>query len=235
MKTDNPAAHASTSSLKAPVKVSANPEVWHESQNYELTFWKTRWPYRDWPLPELQKLRLEDAAWLLKNLGFNRASPQKWDGFAGTVLEVGCGPLGFFELTEGVDVTANDSLMAAYAREIPFSTLGRRGSANYITQGVQDITETYDFVVCSNVLDHTADWMEFLELLVNRVKPAGGQLLLVTDTRGNPIPGHTQVFSPGQLMRALKWMNLDILYHRTDDKSQAGHCDHQVFVRAKLR
>ncbi len=210
---------------------SANAESWSESQRYELDFWKNRWPYRDWSLDKLQELRLADAAWVLRNLGFTQTGPRTWEGFTGSVLEVGCGPIGFFELVEGVQVTANDSLMAAYAAEIPYATMGRRGSANYVGTQVQDFTQRFRFVLCSNVLDHTADWMEFLELLTNRVEP-GGQLLLITDTRGRPMPGHTQVFSPAQLQRALRWLGMKTVHcWRVDEKKKDDHKDYQVFAR----
>lgn len=209
---------------------SANAESWTDSQRYELDFWKNRWPYRDWPLAKLQELRHADATWVLKNLGFTSSGPRTWEGFAGSVLEVGCGPIGFFELVEGVDVTANDSLMAAYAAEIPYATLGRRGSANYVTTQMQQFTQKFCFVLCSNVLDHTADWMEFLELLSSCVEP-GGQLLLITDTRGRPMEGHTQVFSPAQLQRALRWLGMKTVHSWRVDEKLDKHRDYQVFAR----
>ncbi|WP_410963477.1 methyltransferase domain-containing protein, partial [Salmonella sp. SAL04292] len=60
--------------------------------------------------------------------------------------------------------------------------------------GVADIESAFDFVVCSNVLDHTADWIQFLIDCVGRLR-TGGELLLVTDSRGVPAIGHTQIFS----------------------------------------
>lgn len=220
-----------TSPPHEPKTITANPEGWATSQDFELNFWKHRWPYRHLPLPELQTLRHGDAKWLMKNLGFAAQGERAFDGFKGTVLEVGCGPIGFFELAEDVRVTAIDSLMGAYAREIPYSLLGPRGSATYIDRGLEHIDQTFDFVVCSNVLDHTADWMEFLEELVLRVAP-GGELLMMTDTRGKPILGHTQVFAPAQLRRALRWLGLTVEKHYRVEESKNDHCDYRVFARA---
>ena len=93
--------------------------------------------------------------------------------------------------------------MAAYATHIPFSTIGTRGSTTYIDQAVEDIRDTFDFVVCSNVLDHTGDWIDFLAHCCNRVG-AGGELLLFTNSRGAPTPGHTQIFSPPQLLKVIE-------------------------------
>ncbi len=192
-----------STSMQPTVSADALPEA----QRCELMFWKERWPYRDWSIPELQKLRHGDAEWLLTNLGFTRNDEHSFVGFSGDVLEVGCGPLGFFELMRGVTVTAIDSLMCLYAAEIPYSTLGARGSATYVDKGLAEITDRYRYVVCSNVLVHTPDWMEFLELLVSRVRP-GGELLLVTDTRPRPVMTDTQVFSPAQIRRALQWLGI---------------------------
>jgi 2-polyprenyl-3-methyl-5-hydroxy-6-metoxy-1,4-benzoquinol methylase len=179
----------------------------------------------------MQELRHGDGTWLLKNLNMPPNGPHSFEGFTGSVLEVGCGPIGFFELTEGVEVLAIDSLMAAYAREIPYSTLGRRGSSTYAATLLQDITDKFRFVVCSNVLDHTADWMEFLELLANRVEP-NGQLLLMSDTRGYPAAGHTQVFTPSQCQRALRWLGLTKSYYFRFESFANAHADHRVFARA---
>lgn len=215
----------------AEAKITANPEGWATSQNFELEFWKNRWPYRHLPLNELQNLRHADAKWLLRNVGFAPLNEYEFEGFAGNVLEVGCGPIGFFELTQGVKATAIDSLMGAYAREISYSTLGERGNATYLDKGLQEIQSTFDFVVCSNVLDHTADWMEFLEELVKRVGPEG-QLILMTDTRGKPMLGHTQVFSPDQLRRSLRWLGLAAEHHFRVEPSKNDHCDFKVFSRS---
>jgi 2-polyprenyl-3-methyl-5-hydroxy-6-metoxy-1,4-benzoquinol methylase len=193
-----------TGTSKQPaINIDALPEA----QQCELKFWRERWPYRDWSIPELQKLRHGDVEWFLTNLGFTKKDELSFVGFSGDVLEVGCGPLGFFELMRGVTVTAIDSLMRLYASEIPYSTLGPRGATTYVDKALSEITDRYRFVVCSNVLVHTPDWMEFLELLVSRVRP-GGELLLVTDTRPRPVMADTQVFTHAQIRRALQWLGI---------------------------
>lgn len=211
-------------------KVSANPEEWAESQKYELDYWKNSWPFRELPIAELQEQRNRDARWLLRSLGFTTASDYAFEGFGGSVLEVGCGPIGFFELIENVTATAIDSLMRLYAQEIPYSLLGTRGNATYIDNKLEDVAETFRFVVCSNVLDHTADWMEFLEQLTRRVGP-DGELLLVTDTRGNPAEGHTQVFSPDQAVRALRWLGFPNVKSTKVERGLSEHCDARLFLR----
>lgn len=217
-------------SLPPAPELSAHRDAWSEGQRYELLYWKEKWPYRDWAIPELQKLRHADATWLLTNLGFAKKDDFTFDGFVGDVLEVGCGPLGFFELTRGVCVTAIDSLMGAYAAEIRYATLGPRGSTTYTDKRLDEITDQYRFVVCSNVLDLTSDWMEFLELLVRRVRP-DGELLLVTDTRSRPTVGHTQVFTPDQLRRALGWLGMKRAAVFQVTKPASTQCDARVLAR----
>ena len=94
------------------------------------------------------------------------------------------------------------------------------------------ITETYDFVVCSNVLDHTGDWLEFAELLASRVGPAG-QLLLMTDTRDAPVMGHTQIFSPSQLVRVFKLLGLKNIYFENINKIDNSPHHNPIHVRAR--
>lgn len=63
--------------------------------------------------------------WFLGKMGFTYGSSHyRYEGFEGKVLEVGSGPIGFFEKVEGVTVTAQDSLMGLYAENLPFSILG---------------------------------------------------------------------------------------------------------------
>jgi 2-polyprenyl-3-methyl-5-hydroxy-6-metoxy-1,4-benzoquinol methylase len=211
--------------------VTANPDGWASAQEYELQYWREKWPHRNDTVEQLQQQRLQDAYWFLNHMAFTQTAPTQFAGFSGSVLEVGSGPIGFFELMDNVTVTAQDSLMAAYAEHIPFSTLGTRGSTTYIDQSIEDIREKFDFVVCSNVLDHTGDWIHFLAHCRNRVAP-GGQLLLFTDSRGAPTPGHTQIFSPPQLLKLI-----DLLGARRIVVSRAvpvfdQHCDFKNFVRA---
>lgn len=218
---------------EASATPTANPEGWVDSQSFELRFWRDNWPYRHLPIEELQAMRHGDAVWFLGHMGFKQIGPRRFAGFEGEVLEVGSGPIGFFELIEGAQVTSQDTLMGAYARHIPFSTLGQRGASMYMDVAVPDFTRTFDYVVCSNVLDHTADWIQFLVDCRKRVRP-GGELLLVTDSRGAPQEGHTQVFSPVQLRTVLRILGassfaIDKTVASTDD-----HCDFRNYVRAKF-
>ncbi|MBB3018714.1 SAM-dependent methyltransferase [Microvirga lupini] len=225
---------ATSASVSVPASaqpVTANPDGWDASQSYELVFWREHWPYRDLPLTELQTMRHGDAVWFLKQMGFAQTSEMSFDGFQGKVLEAGSGPIGFFELIDNVDVTAQDTLMDLYAEHLPYSTIGKRGSATYTGTPVPQLQERFKYVVCSNVLDHTADWIEFLRDCCALLEP-GGELLLVTDSRGVPMEGHTQVFSPQQLRMVLKILGAkSFLIDRTEAVTD-GHCDFRNYVRA---
>lgn len=204
--------------------------AWAEAQSYELRFWREVWSLRDLPRAEIAARRFGDAVWLLGGMGYPPPEGHRVEGFAGRVLEVGCGPIGFFELLEGIDCDAIDTLMAAYARELPYARLGRAGATRYLDQGIEACGAEYDFVVCSNVLDHTADWRRFLGAVCAAVRP-GGRLLLYTHARGAPADGHPQAFSPGAVVDAVVGAGLT-----TVEVCRVGplppHAEHEVFVRA---
>ncbi|MNF48645.1 Ubiquinone biosynthesis O-methyltransferase [compost metagenome] len=211
---------------------SADPEQWEKSQEYELSFWKEQWPYRHLSVAELQQARHKDAMWFLGKMGFLKGgSDYRYEGFDGTVLEVGCGPIGFFEMVGDVSVTAQDSLMRLYAENLPFSMIGKRGSVTYIKEDLADVGELFDFVVCSNVLDHTADWIQFLMFCSKRVKK-DGELLLVTDSRGIPAIGHTQIFSHSQLVRVLELLGAKEFRVDAVEREDGVHCDYRHYLRA---
>lgn len=208
-------------------------EDWAASQAYELLYWKEQWPLRDRPIEEIRAQRLEAAAWLLGALGFPRLGERRFAGFEGRVLEVGCGPIGFFDRVEGIACDAVDSLMAAYARELPYATLGRAGATTYLAaRGLEEVTGAYDFVVCSNVLDHTADWRAFLRgLCATTARSPAGRLLLYTHTRRAPVEGHSQVFSPGEVIDAVQAAGLRGI-ERAAVRPCPPHADHELFLRA---
>jgi 2-polyprenyl-3-methyl-5-hydroxy-6-metoxy-1,4-benzoquinol methylase len=220
--------------MSTTAAITSDPQGWATSQIYELNFWRNDWPYRTKPVTELQKHRHDVAIWFLKLMGFEELSESTFKDFAGRVLEVGSGPIGFFELMDSVDVTAIDPLMRAYAEHLPFSLLGKRGSTLYSASAIDELPRHYNnFVVCSNVLDHTADWIETLELCTMRLQP-GGELLLYTDSRGAPALGHTQVFTPGQLRRVLRILGATEFIIDKTDKNAVDHADFTNILRVRF-
>ena len=130
-------------------------------------------------------------------------------------------------------MVSQDSLMRAYAENLNFSMLGARGSTTYVNDGIKEIKQKFDFVVCSNVLDHTADWIAFLEACVNRLV-SGGQLLLFTDSRGVPAPGHTQIFTFSQLKTVIRLLGAKSMpvARSLEMPAEDKHCEFKNFIRA---
>lgn len=205
-------------------------ETWAASQTYELDFWKHAWPLRDLPIDEIRERRFADAAWLLGAFGY-AAAGRRFGEFAGRVLEVGCGPIGFFELVEGIECDAIDTLMAAYAWELPYARLGRHGATHYLDRPIEACRPDYDFVVCSNVLDHTGDWRAFLGACCRALRP-GGRLLLYTHCRARPADGHTQTFTPGAVVDAAIASGLDEI-EQSVSRPMPAHADRELFLRAR--
>jgi len=176
------------------VTVAPALQAWSELQLAELEFWKHAWPHRDLAPAALQTVRFADATWLLSALGFEPIEGRRFAGFAGRVLEVGCGPIGFFEQVDDIACDAIDTLMVAYAWEVPYARLGQQGATHYLDRPLEACRPDYDFVVCSNVLDRVADWRSFVPLLTRPLRP-GGTLLLYTWCRG---------FTPGLVLDAVR-------------------------------
>lgn len=208
-------------------------ESWGESQQYELDFWVNHWPYRHLDRTRIvEEIRRKDAEWFLGSMLFEVAEDRGYRGFRGTVLEVGCGPIGFFEAVPGVSVRGIDTLMHEYSTRIPFAKYGKVTNYDYSEVPLQKITEKFDFVVCSNVLDHTGDWKAFLKDCLGPLKPGTGELLLYTHCRTTPSPGHTQVFDPGEIVRWLIELGVRQIRHLQVRPDMSAHADVECFVRS---
>lgn len=184
-------------------------ESWAAAQTRELDYWKAAWPLRELPLPAMQERRFADAAWLLGALGFGVPRGRSFEGFTGRVLEVGSGPIGFFDLVEGITCDAIDTLMAAYAWELPYAALEARGATVYLDRPIEACEPTYDFVVCSNVLAHSLGWRPFLGACAAALRP-GGRLLLYTTCPAALADGG-RPFTPGEVVDAVLQVGLAVV------------------------
>lgn len=146
-------------------------------------------------------------------------------------MEVGCGPVGFFESINGVNVTAVDTLMEAYARKLPLSVVGKVNNYIYKSCSIEDVVDKYDYVVCSNVLDHTDNWEKFLHMLLDKVKINTGCLLLYTHCRNRPSPGHTQVFCPSDIIKSLVGAGVERIDYFSMLPDSSLHANFQCFVK----
>lgn len=208
----------------------AELSVWRDSQQYELAFWSTQWR------PELVKAggaavvahRLEVGRWFLREMDIPfDPSTLESPVFRGEVLEVGCGPVGFFETWPGVQVVACDPLMAKYAELLSCSILGSRANYLYSDSPIQTLSHAFDFVVCSNVLDHVENWRFVSHHMVRLCKP-GGSILLFTDCRGRSVKGHRQLFSPDEVSTFFQALGCKIVLCRSVPVGE----ETQLFLKA---
>ncbi|HDQ7434237.1 TPA: hypothetical protein QBM20_005216, partial [Pseudomonas aeruginosa] len=56
-------------------------------------------------------------------------------------------------------------------------------------------------------------------------------LLLVTDSRGVPAIGHTQIFSHDQLVRVLELLGAKQFKVKAVEREGGGHCDYRHYFR----
>ena len=213
-----------------PFVTATDLSRWRESQRYELRFWATEWN------SELLRKgtdaviahRLEDGRWLLSAMQILfEASTLESSVFRGEILEVGCGPVGFFETWPGVQVVGCDPLMAQYAATLSCSHLGARANYLYTDTSVQEISRSFDFVVFSNVLDHVENW-RFVAYHMVRLCKVGGSLLLFTHCRSEPVEGHLQTFTPGQVRSFLEALGMKVILY----EHRPGGDAIELFLRA---
>lgn len=106
----------------------------------------------------------------------------------GSVLEVGCG-YGMYSSAYAslpnvtsviaIDLSA-DAITAAERKTHPMNVVFRK-------QDVFEMTETFDSVICANVLEHIKDDVRFLKMLLSRLRPGGHLVVLV--------PAHQRLYS----------------------------------------
>lgn len=185
-------------------------DAWAADQLAQLEYFKHAWPLRECRRAEISACRLADAAWLLEGCGMPAFEGRACPGFTGRVLEVGSGPVGFFDLVEGITCDAIDPLMAAYAWELPFAGLGPVGATAYWDRPIAAMRGPYDWVVCSNVLPHAADWRTLVTEL--GVATGTGRLLLATPV-GLPRPAGGAPCSAGEVLDAVRAAGLPRIEH----------------------
>lgn len=181
--------------------------IWERSQEFEFNFWVNQWTtthaQRDGQqlsIEEIISARQKAGIWLLQNFHIPISDDLTSEIFAGTVLEVGCGPIGFFEQFSAVKVLGIDPLMGQFAAHLYYSVLGARNNYLYDETHIKDLRDNeFDWIVCSNVLDHTENYKFMLREMM-RVADKRGVILLVTDCRNKGELGHAQAFSAGQIL-----------------------------------
>lgn len=189
-------------------------EQWQAAQQAELIWWEwflnshLPWQTRE----ELVAYRYCEGRYMLRQCGFREG--EYYPG-GSHILDLGCGAVSVHECRRGVRVTAVDPLLAALAASdnVPTRWAARLGAVNnaiYISATGEALRELFDHVWCYNVLDHTANWRDFLLHACTLVAP-GGTLTLCADCRvaGDlddgfaEDPMHIQAFNHEELHQAI--------------------------------
>lgn len=104
------------------------------------------------------------------------------------VLDVGCGvgALSLYLAKQGAQVTGID--ISERAIKIAREAAEQTGLSQKVTFKLENIKKaskgSYDFVLCSEVIEHIPNDADFLKRLVSQLKP-GGVLMLTTPLKGN--------------------------------------------------
>jgi ubiquinone biosynthesis O-methyltransferase len=115
-----------------------------------------------------------------------QSAEQSWKGLR--VLDVGCGvgALSLYLANQGAEVTGIDisERAIAIAKDAAVQT-GLTKKVTFKKSTLQTASRgTYDFVLCSEVIEHIPDDQTFLSQLVSQLKP-GGVLMLTTPLKDN--------------------------------------------------
>lgn len=146
---------------------------WWVAQKLELRWWK-HYLRRQTPAEYLQKKR---AYWhrVLKET--------QWTPRAGDrILDAGCGPAGIFLILDQYRVDACDPLIDAYAHHLRHFRPTQYPWVQFYSQAMEAgfPNPPYDFVCCTNAINHVRDMNLALRRLTEAMKP-GSRMLLSSD------------------------------------------------------
>lgn len=107
----------------------------------------------------------------------------------GNVLEVGCGTGSFITtplLLDGFDAYGIDIGPASIRQAKRFAEMNGLSAERYSCIGVEDVTERYDTVICSEVMEHigSQELPGFVRSLCGCVKPGGQLIITVPNGKG---------------------------------------------------
>ena len=153
--------------------------------------------------------------------------------FCGRILDVGSGPISYFECHPQTKVIAIDPNINEYNQaNSNIFKIGKINNVEYISGYVSNIPypppEKYDLIWCTNVLDHTKDFRQILEHF-SRLISNSGVCMVQTDCRspGNISPGHEGVFSKSALIKEVRQLGFHIYYEFT---TRGFHGEDSVYL-----
>lgn len=127
----------------------------------------------------------------------------------GSIVELGCGPLGMVEFLPGATKAGFDPLNAYY--ENLFGK-ARRGDVHYtsdLDELLADRQGTFDLGICFNVLDHLPEPRPLLDALMSLIRPDGRFLVQVNTIRDEctqPNAHRRMHPSPFTAERIISWL-----------------------------
>ncbi|MEM1156909.1 MAG: class I SAM-dependent methyltransferase [Verrucomicrobiota bacterium] len=139
-------------------------------------------------------------------------------GFRGKLLDVGCGPVSYFEGFPELDVVAVDPNLEGYAQaNSEFFKLGEVNNVKYISGFLtNDAVFKADMIWCTNVLDHDENYRDILAPFSDLLTDAG-VCLLQTDCRSrwNVNACHPGVFTQKELLATIKDLGFMVYYNNS--------------------
>lgn len=157
--------------------------TWREAQARELAFWRTvafDGYGGNHPLlfPLFQEYNLVST--------FYRSGWTMAECRGGTIVEIGCGPLGMIEYLPAIRRVAFDPLNERYAR---LFARFRCNTIEYLSDSECFLSDddAFDLGICHNVIDHTDDPAFWFNTLFNKIK-IGGRFIFQVNLSSLAVP-----------------------------------------------
>jgi SAM-dependent methyltransferase len=141
---------------------------WEEAQLRELGFW--RWvAFEGYNGKKPRAFFKHQKRFMLNS--YSRTNWKINEFEAGTILELGCGPLGMLEFLKAKVKVGVDPLNSYYS--LLFLKL-RRSNVHYLEDLEElDVSMKADLIICFNVIDHTANPGYYIDKLFGHLKSNG--------------------------------------------------------------
>lgn len=159
----------------------------HNTEESMNSFWSEKKNEKNWKNPELFKF-YKLVINLVKEKGFDLNSR--------TILDAGCG-------TGSLLIFINDSATPKECFGYEFSKKAieiakdRFPQASYFYKNLNDQPDRkFDFIFCTEVLEHIIDPHIPLQNLINMMEPSGGLFITVPNGRIDNFEGHINFWSP---------------------------------------
>ena len=154
----------------------------------------------------------------------------------GKLLDIGSGPISYFECFPSVEVVALDPCIDSCVELCPgIFKKGQVNNVKYISGTIDDITEDeFDIIWCTNVLDHIESYKHIFRKFPNLLSE-NGICIIQTDCRStfNTCEGHEGVFSAKELLREIRALDFHIYYSLLTRGGHGGDSINLIFGKKK--